>query len=398
MIASRTLLVIAGLVIAPAMHAAQTVMINDDSFHLNVGADLETRVEHAGADAPAGGDWDAVLARPGKSDQLDFSMRRVRLGLSGGYGGGYRFAVTLRADNVDATGYQASRGVNVYKAWVDRDFASDDLTHTIHAGLDQPFFNRSQAIHTYWLFPQQRATAAMLSPRGVGARYKLSGLAFDLGLDVMNDLDAGKPAANADKADGLFYSARLELAPLDAPKPAYRESWAGEAGEAILLALDIGYDNADYATPGFKTDTVCYGIEALGHFDEFSCLAELRFQRAKQSSFTGLPDATLNQRVFLAQAGWAVAVDKGIALEPAVRLQLIDLDTNNDSEAVAYNGGPHNPGLDSEWGDSGRQIDVGLNLYLHRHTNKLQLSFSHWEAESGDGRADIIRLQHQLFF
>jgi hypothetical protein len=395
---TRTLLALAALALPSVAGAAQAVMIADDSFRLNLDAAIATRIEHASADDAAGGDWDAVLARPGRGDQLDFSVRRARFGLSGGYGAGYRFAVTVRADDVDARGDQTGRTVDLYKAWVDRDFASGEVTNTVHLGLDQPYFNRSQTIEPYWLFPQQRASGALMSPRGVGARYKLTSPSLDLGFDVMNNLDQAKPAANAGKADGLFYSARLEFSALDGPKAQYRESWAGEPGESVLLAMDVGYDDNDYAIPGIRTDRIGYGIEGLAHYDEFSGLIELRFLRESQSSFNGTPTASVAQRVFIAQAGWAIAIERGVALEPAVRLELIDLDTSNDSEAVTYDGGPHNPGTDAEWGDSGRQIDLGLNLYLARQANKLQLSYSHWEAESGNGKAEIFRFQHQLFF
>jgi hypothetical protein len=395
---SRSLLVLCGLSAASVAGASQAAMIGDDSFRLNLSADAQTRAEHASADAPTGGGWDTVLARPGSSDQLDFSIPRARVGLNGSYGAGYRFDLSLRAVDVDTAGNGASRGIELYKAWVEREIGDATAHSILHLGLDQPFFNRSQSIYQYWLFPQQRATGAMLEPRGVGVRYLLAGQAFDFGFDVMNNLDAAKPAANADKSDGLFYSARLELSALDGPKPAYRESYAGDQGEGLLLALDVGYDAADYGTPGVKTDSLCYGIEAVGHFDQLSCLAELRFQHDRTSSFTAAPSGSRDARIFLAQFGYAMLIGRGVALEPAIRLELIDLDTANSSEAVPYDGGPHVPGPDSDWGDSGRQIDIGLNLYLARHSNKLQFSYSHWDAESGSGGADIIRLQHQVYF
>ncbi len=99
----------------------------------------------------------------------------------------------------------------------------------------------------------------------------------------------------------------------------------------------------------------------------------------------------------VAEAGYAMPYD-GLILEPAVRYQVINLDTGLGDQPVTYDGGPQNPGPDAEWGDSGTQIDLGLNCYLHGHSNKIQLSYSRWEAKGGAGHANIWRLQHQLAF
>ncbi len=399
MMRSPSLLAVSLLALsAPELMAASSVMVADDSMRLSVSAELATRAERATARDAGGNDFDATLDRPGRSDALDFSVRRARLSVIGSFQGAYLFGLGFRSDAADVAGYQNGRVTDLYKAWAERSFSNGDHVHVIHAGLDYAFFNRAYTATPYYLFPQARATAGMLGVRGVGVRYQFSGSQFDLGFDVMNSLDPAKPAANAGRSEGLFYSARLELSVIDARKPAYRESYAGDRGEGLLFAAEIGFDNDDYAVAGMKTNTLCYGVELLGHADGFSGLAELRLLASRGTSLTAAPDTDLHQRVFLVQAGYAVALDQGMAIEPAARVSFIDFDRANAGERVAYDGGPHNAGLDAEWGDSGRQVDLGLNLYLNRHGNKLQLSLSHWQAEAGDGKADIVRLQQQLFF
>jgi hypothetical protein len=390
---------LAAALAAPAATAASALMVDDNSVRLSAGAELQLRGEHASATAPTSGSWDPVLAQAGEPDAFDFSIRRARIGLNGAYGSFWRFDVAIRADQVDTEGYQTRRGLELYKAWVERVFPEGDLTHTLHGGLDYAFFNRAASISPYYLLPEARPTVALMAPRGVGVRYLMSGQVFDFGVDLMNSLDPGRPAANAQHGDGLFYSARLEYSALDGPKPAYRESWAGEQGQGLLLALDVGLDHNDHGTPGVETNAVGYGIEAVGHFDQFSFLTELRFLRMRFASLVGGPETYRNQRVFCIQGGWAIPLSsQGMALEPAMRLSLIDFDTDNDHEVVPYDGGASNPGPDSEWGDSGRQIDFGLNLYFNGHGNKLQFSVAHWDAEAGNASATIIRIQQQLYF
>ncbi|MBA2480194.1 MAG: hypothetical protein H0V44_06000 [Planctomycetes bacterium] len=381
---------IAGIACAANAHAAVTV--SDDSLALTLGAQLQTRVQRATALDALGQDHDAVLGRPGRSDGADFSLRRFRLSLTGSYHAVYKFALVSATDGVDSAGYQTSRQTQAYKAWIARDFYTGDLTHTLHTGLDHAFFNRSVASEASHLFPQQRATAALMPVRGVGARYKLTGDHVDLGVDVMNGLDTGKPTANADRSDGLFYSARLELALLEGTKPEYRESYAGASGEGLILAVDVGYDHANHVTPLQKTSSLGYGVEALAHQDGLSALIDLRWLSIRGASTVGAGDVSSRQHVYLMQIGYAVPLDAGVAIEPAIRYSILEFDTPGD-EVYDTTANP-----DSEWGGSGRQVDAGLNVYFNKHANKLQLSYARWDAESGDARAHIIRLQHQFYF
>ncbi len=230
------------------------MMISDDDVRLDLGLQLQSRVERSSATGITGEDWDAVDSRAGQPEDLDWSIRRARLALAGSYGTDYQFNLTLAADQDDLTGYQQQRTPALYRAWVERQFFAGTAIQTIHAGLDAPFFNRVDATSRTFLFPEERASAALLTVRGVGARYLYSTTSYDFGVDVMESLDPGKPVANAGRREGMFYSGRIELSPLDGPKPSNQESWAGQPGQGVLLCLDAGYDDRDLQTAGLVTN------------------------------------------------------------------------------------------------------------------------------------------------
>lgn len=372
------------------------MMVPDDDVRLNLTVEAQTRVERSSATDVSGASYDTVDDRDGDAADADFQIRRARLGVAGSYGMGYQFRLELSADHDDQQGYQTDRGVQLYRAYAERQFYTGTVTQTLHAGLDFPFFNRADAVNRTFLFPQERATAALMTVRGVGVRYLYDAPDADLGVDIMESLDPSRPAANAGEREGLFYSARLEFSPLEGAKPAYQESWAGAPGQGVLLCGDIGFDDRDLATAGEVTERLGYGFEALLHADELSLSTELRYLRTRTTPLNA-PGTTssLHQRVFVIQGGYALPSGNDLVFEPALRLQLIDL---ADGTAVDYDGGGSNPTLDAEWGDTGREIDAGINCYLHRHSNKVQLSFARWQAKDSSAHADIWRLQHQLTF
>jgi len=374
--------------------AATSNVIGGDEVSLHIDGWLQTRAEHADAADSNGAIFDPLYGRDGQTDEANLDIRRAHLVVGGSYRSVYRFAVALADDNGAGQYGSASRQIALYKAWVDRDFILGAQTHTLHGGLDYPFFNRAYGGSPYDLFPQARATGALLGYHGVGLRYRVTGDAFDLGIDVQNNLGGGKPAQNAGQRGGLCFSGRLEVSALKGPKPAYKESYAGEDGKGLILAADAVYDDRDTGTPGFLSTGLGYGIEGLGHLDQISILVEGRWAQINHDSTTfGTASTYSSQRVIVVQAGVAVPFYGTMALEPALRGQWMDFGTGTGT--VNYDDPAH---PDAEWGGTGVQYDVGLNLYLNRHASELQLSFSHWRAQDGNGRADIWRLQHQLFF
>jgi hypothetical protein len=378
---------------APQAQAANApVVSSDEEMTLHLDAWVQTQIEHADAAGPAGEIQDPFYGRDGQSDEADAEIRRAHLELDGSYYAIYRFAVVVAADGAGGQDGSSSRTASLYQAWVDRDFTLGGETHTLHLGLDYPFFNRAYGGSPYDLLPEARPSGALLGFKGVGARYRVSGDQFDFGVDVQNNLGGGKPAANAGERGGLCYSARFELDLAKGSKPAYRESYAGKNGEGLILAGDVAYDDHDTGTAGSVTTGFGYGVEALGHLDAISVLAEARW-----AIITVIPDTgsslERHQSVLLVQGGYAFPLGSGMALEPAMRTSWMNFDTGTG--AVPYDDASD---PDSDWGSTGVEYDFGVNLYLDQHTNKLQLSYSHWQAAVGQGHADIWRFQHQLTF
>ena len=389
----------APLVACGAWLSGATVMVSDDDVRLDLGLLEQARAEHADATADDGADWVLVRARPGTSDNVDWSLRRARLGVTGSYDQDYRLNLTLAADLIDVGGYQEAQDVGIYYAWLGYDFSTGEATQSITVGLNDAFFNRVDSASAYFLFPSERVSAALMTVRGIGVGYHLTTPDADFGIDLRQSLDPDKPAENAGNADGVFYSTRLEFSPLDGPKPAYQESYAGAAGEGILLTADYGVDDRDQSVPGYTTRRRGYGFEGLGHVDGLSVLLEARYLNVDQDSNGGGAGASTenHQRVLLVEAGYATAFG-AMVLEECGRWSETNFDAPAGSPAPNYNGGTSNPLPDSDWGDSGRQYDLGINLYLKGHANKLQVAYSRWTASSGAARAGIWRVQQQLFF
>jgi len=395
----RTALRLAPLTACGAWLSGATVMVADDDVRLDLGILEQARAERADATAADGTEWDVVRARPGNSDDIDWSLRRARLGVAGTYDQDYRFNLTLDADLIDLQGYQETQNVGIYYAWLARDFSSGEATQTINAGLNDAFFNRADSAAPYFLFPSERASAALMTVRGIGVGYHLATPDADFGIDLRQSLDPNKPVENASNADGFFYSVRLEFSPLDGAKPAYQESYAGAPGEGILLTGDYGVDDRDQSLPGYTIRKEGYGFEGLGHLDGLSVLLEARYLNLDQASNGGGagPSSENHQRVLIVQAGYATQLGQ-MVFEECGRWSEITFDAPAGSPPPNYNGGTYNPQPDSDWGDSGKQYDLGINLYLKGHANKLQLAYSRWTASSGAARAGIWRLQQQLFF
>ncbi len=132
------------------------------------------------------------------------------------------------------------------------------------------------------------------------------------------------------------------------------------------------------------------------HQDGWSALAEARFARNKvHNSSASLATPNRTQSIYLLQAGYAMGCCGKTVIEPAVRVTRIDLD-GDTPESLSYG--------KVDYGNSGMQYELGANWYLKGNNHKVSLDFIHWQAEAGTGpdvqaaRANIIRVQHQLYF
>lgn len=383
---------------APSVHA---VSIKDDVLSLTPGIRIQTRAQMNDATGPTGdeyrvqgGDDDEV------NDPLDFSIRRARIYLSFKYGSNWKGQLAINADNVDRDADGASRGVVIRYAWLERAFKMEgDMTHAIHFGLDKPYNNPSDAAmsSSRTLLPNSNAASGMLDPRGVGVGYRFNHPVFALAADVQNNMNGPKDATgdNAQEEEGFFYGVRAEFSFSPEWFIAKRsESFLGKEGHGLTFGLSYGtnqdavVDDVGDGSEGQVSDTA-YGIDVMFWMNGLSAYAEYRAMTTEGDSNVNGSLDDVESEVIVLQVGYAIPMADGI-LEPAIRFQMIDENTDADEDSEFGN--------NSETGGSGTQIDLGLNYYLSGHDNKLQLAVSLWEAEEGEGDATIIRLQHQINF
>jgi hypothetical protein len=395
---SRTL-----LLAAAALPALGALDVSDDDVKLGLKLNLQVRAEKADASNAAGADYSIIDGAGVDSDPVDFYVRRARIGFAGSYKGDYRFQYIIRIDNQDKSSSSSSSSIDpmatssqsvnfnrrpeTHVAFLERVFKSEDSSfeHSIRAGLDYAFFNSASVWGGSGMLLASRSTdqSAMLAPRGVGIGYKLTAPWVMLGVDVQNNVSDDA----AGSGDGLCYTSRAHISPEGEWKvKGYQESWAGKPGKGLLVGVEVGRNvGADNGTT--RTTTTAYGIDAVVHLDGLSALVEFR-RAVAENTGTG---AETKRQIILAQAGYAFVLENKTAIEPAVRVSQIDLNTDNDNETAPYTAA-------AEYGASGTQYEAGVNWYLNGNGHKLQALYQRWEAEEGEAEADVVRAQWAMSF
>ncbi|MBA2481963.1 MAG: hypothetical protein H0V44_14955 [Planctomycetes bacterium] len=383
----------------PAANAA--VSLSDDTLKLEFGVRLQTRASMERGDDSAGNEFNIERGVRGKNDPVNFMMRRTRLYAKGTYQENWKFQFAIQGDDIER---QANSGAaSVRYAWVERQLKmGESLTHVIHFGLDKPFFNDADIISSSaMLMPTKRATEAhILKNRSVGLGYRLWHPMFALGADIQNVGGRVQPTANnvADnESEGFFYSARGEFSFSPEWFVAKRaESYCGKEGHAAVLGLEYGTERDRFTAINAQRTTSAYGGDILFWWNSITAIADLKWQKAETTTLpAGTVAPEVKAQVFTAQIGYAIPLEGGMAIEPAFRYAKIDTDTSTAAKDAPQN---FSTAAFAEHGQSGSEFEVGLNLYMNGHGNKLSLQYSNWKANDGDARASIFRLQHQLNF
>ncbi len=407
---SPTLLVIAALAAAPGMHA---LSVKDDDLSLGLKLQLQVRAEKGWSQ---GNDNQAYnvpeAAANSESDVMDFYVRRARIGFAGTWKGEYKFAYLMRTDNQDknsgsSTSGTAGRTPQTHYAFIERIIKQEDLglEHGVRMGLDYAWFNGASAAFSSssFLFPTERATAGMVGPRGVGVGYKLSHKMVTWGVDVQNNTGDNQNAAGegtANQGEGLFMGSRVQVIAFDSDEKGHMktvESFLGKDGKGVLISAEYGINDSNNTSATQTVNQNAYGFEILGHMDAITALAEWR-QVITRTKNNVIADDTNVGTCYLFQIGYALPMGDQV-LEPAFRWTKLDADAD-----IGETG---NYGT-SEYGGSGYSWDLGLNYYIHGHSNKLQVAWQHWRAEDGvmlgnpseyvAAKADVLRFQWGLSF
>ncbi len=420
----KTLAALAFLgVMAPTAHA---VSLKDDVLSLTPGVRIQTRAQMndattgtgtVGATNGPGSDFRLASGTAGASDEpIDFMMRRARIYMNFKYGSNWKGQIAIHADGVDNSATNANRGMNLRYAWLERGFdMGDGISHGITFGLNKPYNNATDSAMSSGreMMPNSFASASYLAPRGVGAGYRFYHPVFMIAADLQNNTNTAKDVTttNAAEEEGYFYGVRAEFSfSPDWFIKKRSESFVGKEGQGLNIGVSYGSNqdaalvDIDTATAGnqqAKRSLSAYGIDALFWLNGISAFAEYRTGTQETERNDGVSNATtadVDGTFISFQIGYAMPLGDEV-IEPCIRYQIIDKDTNNDNEKVNYSATDQAHGQTStDSGNSGTQIDFGVNYYLNGHDHKLHLAVSLWEAEDGEGDATIVRLQHQINF
>lgn len=416
----KTLAALAFLsVMAPTAHA---VSLKDDVLSLTPGVRIQTRAQMndattgtgtAGAANGPGSDFRVASGTAGTSDDpVDFMIRRARINLNFKYGSNWKGQLAINADSVDNSASGANRAMQLRYAWLERGFdMGDGMSHGIHFGLDKPYNNATDSAmsSSRHMMPNSFASSSYLAPRGVGVGYRFEHPMLLIAADLQNNTNTAKDTAttNATEEEGFFYGVRAEFSfSPDWFIKKRSESFVGKEGQGLNIGLSYGMNQdavlADVDTgaptsPG-KRNLSAYGVDALFWLNGISAFAEYRTGTQESDPNTGLATAgtvDVDAEFIAFQIGYALPLGEGI-IEPCIRYQIIDNNTDTDDIVNYSTAAQGSTATDS--GQSGTQIDFGVNYYLSGHDNKLSLAVSLWEAEEGEGDATIVRLQHQINF
>jgi len=374
-----------------------------------------------------------------ESEVARFGLRRVRIGFEAANTTGWFANTTIRAEPVELSGTAANSGVGLalYYAFIGKRFKTEIVEHELKIGLDKPFHNEGSISSSNQLFGLQRSAAAIEDfQRSPGIAYKISAPFLRAGVDLQNATNTTRTATipsttgnntannsgNYDQKPTPFYSFRIEFAPgADFMPTKKTESWAGEEGTHLLFGF--GYQNSGntYAVANEKRSLSVMGPDILAHWNGLSFLAEYRISKLERESTTtpfGSGEAeSIAGSVWGAQVGYAIPMESGLVIEPALRYSVLDMSKDQEERSQwGLNGSRDNAlanpssyltqtgltnagiaGGSSNLG-SGNQFDLGMNLYWNGHKNKTQIGYMKWTAEKGDGQASAIYIQQQVTF
>ena len=206
-------------------------------------------------------------------------------------------------------------------------------------------------------------------------------------------------ATKGDK-NGMWYGFRIEFAPGKEYMPKKRqESYLGTEGTHVLVGFDYGNDNNAISkdVPAKKTSKSYLGPDVIVHWNALTGLIEYKMLNTKSETVGGASAPDVKGTALALRLAWAVPLDNGHVVEPALGYAIVDTDTDNDNQ------GPAPASIaDGTNKSSGTTLDLGVNYYFSGNNNKLQLGYRSWtgeEPKTGDkAKSNGIVLQHQLLF
>jgi len=407
---------------------------------------IQARVELGASGHDDGGnDYNIYNGTNGSNEAVRFGIRRARFGFEAANTTGWKGTLQIRAgesydtSNAPVNGsaglpsatvpssLPGNRVVELYYANIQKTFKHDDFEHELTFGLLKPFNAESSISSTTYMFPADRVVAKMIETRNVGFNYKLTGMnnLFRVGFAVLNGSGTGYTDSTDTSAaavgtqtsgetNGPFISGRIEFSPTpDLVIKKKMESYAGAEGTGVVIGFDYQDSIRQFnATPATKeTSTLAFGPDLNFHMDAISLTADYRWRRASadsvQSSVTPILDVPA--QMYDVVLGYAIPLDAGFVIEPAIRYEQVMLDTDHQGDPPAGTttaAAAANPYSGGEWTGttSGKQWSMGVNFYWNGNNNKTQFAYMNYTGIStsntnyGNAAAHVFVIQHQLSF
>jgi hypothetical protein len=393
-----------------------------------------------------GDDYNIYTGANGLNDVMRLSLRRARFGAAAKNSTGWDAEFLVRAGERSDAGNNAAGttgttpAVALYYAYIGKSFRTDVLEHRVGLGLNKPFNAESSISSSTYMFPNDRAVANLIEYRGQEIGYTIKHELLKFGFDIANggnwsnfsNANLGDdngtaggifgPSAQGAKTSvdtraGTFFSGRIEFSPGADFMPAKKsESFAGAEGHHIVIGLDVQSDQKDQvdttaagAVPSrsVRQTTTMYGPDALFHFNSISAIADYRLIQTKQAVDGGTPAnstaaGNVDGYAYDVRFGYALPLESGLIIEPAIGYGVVNLNKNLDEGGVAahlYKQGEWQAGQ-----VSGSQFELGVNLYWNGHANKTQIAYTKWNAEENSNingespDASVFTIQQQVTF
>jgi len=357
--------------------AAQAFEVAGDGWNLAIEPRIQVRAEF-GTASDGTNDYDPFTGTMSDDAQAwNFSVRRARVYFKGKSDEGFGFGLTMNMDKMGNKDGNASNGFDLDDAYITKSMSSDNMKHQLKFGVEQwgdYGMRYVEASSSGYLFPNGRLGVDGSSSETVGLSYSLAAPVFGIDAAIA---ESGSKTTGADDNSDLFVALRVSTSLKEEWATKIKESYLGKEGFGHVLSLAITSQDQ-----GGDANTTNFGISYTVHYNQISALAEITMGTADN----GAADTDHMSAVF--QGGYAIPLASGKVFEPALRLTMLDNNTDNDDESAPLSG---------EGGDSGMYVDLGANYYIDGKSNKLQAGLQIFTAED-EGDGVIFRIQHQLDF
>lgn len=356
------------------------VKISDDT-DINIRVRLQPRLDMGGL----------IKNEAGTSyeSEIDMYLRRIRLEVGGKLIKDLKYSLVFEADK---NGKFASSGsptneVKIQTANVDYKFA-----HTFAVR-----FGKAKLPYSRVSLTSSSKQLVIERPVSTEAAKKLFDDYYQAHLMVHGKVAEGVLAYNLAMGDGWepnstitgttsvhksdpLYVARVELS-----LPGWVEKDKSDAhlGNNRHLTIGANYavqDGIEYKGNTYGEDRSLVGMDLSGHWEGLTAQFEYNSWKEK---YTDPTKKEKEPKGWYGQAGYYI---KGVNVEPVVRYEVYDQDSNSDDKQEKI-------------------ITLGVNWYLKGHSLKVGLNWAHTEYEksasgwlANDDTKDLYQLQTQLYF